>query len=1005
MLINAIPMFFLAIAITINLLGGCKSSDMQTVTQGVLHSPKTVHLLDGNAQPVVLVQDGQAKSVIVIPESEEKEKQKKYDFAAEELQGLLQQATGVKLDIVKDSKYAEGQAIFLGNSLAARKAGFDFGELPPDGFRVKTAGGNLAIIGNDADKVLIKGAAGNMIEETHRVDSRGTLFGAYDLLERYLGARFYYPGPLGTIIPQKTSVTIPAVDYEDSPVLKRRTMYPSTFAIDGTKESTNYKFRWRWGNTGIQAVNHSYLGWSDLYGKSKPYIFALNKDGTRSVRGFPNGHLNYVHPEILKLEMEHLERFYKDGWDLPWSSFDEKTQKWKRWVVFPHNSHIPVTPNDCFPGCESEEFQKYVRRYKGKPEDRKISEYSEVIHTYLVNLAGEIKKRWPDRYLLMGAYSAYTLPSPDVKYPNNIIADVCIMDGLAYHKEPDKYAFWINVLKEYKRLTGNTPYCWNYPCWPMDSTKAPVHMPDLVVRWHRDVVKEDILQGEFLCGAPRSFALDHLTFYFWFKAMWNPDFNVRAALDEYYRLSYGPAAPAMKQYFELMISQWEDKPWNVPCGRVGGLPLQKLYGETYSKPVREKLKTLEQQALAAAPAESDFARRAQSVINAHKEFFVEAELFDRLDRGSIVYVEPGTPQAIDGVIDDPCWNREGNQMLYRDSGEPIALKSRVKLCYDDEALYVACDFAETQMDNLKATAIAHDESAWDDDGIEFFLCPMPTPEHYVQIAINTSGICFDGWKEEIAGFTSAKNFRTERKIVKHADGYTMEVKIPWSEMGITAPKPGTSLRGNVIRNRRADKTVKTREIYAISPTLGQSNHNTKFFGTFVFTGNVRFREDFDMESGKNWRAAPIFGKAAVRDPDARATLSVENGVAKLTARMANSHTGANLSRQLSVPVCQGDQLEVRYRGPFAESRGRFSVSLVLKTKSGEKKFGWLADDRALPKTDWRIFNADIFKMCKVADPEAELKTIELILGGEKGMENSIEFDYVIISPDTAATVK
>ena len=58
--------------------------------------------------------------------------------------------------------------------------------------------------------------------------------------------------------------------------------------------------------------------------------------------------------------------------------------------------------------------------------------------------------------------------------------------------------------------------------------------------------------------------------------LWNPDFNVDAAIDAYCRDMYGPAGEAMRQLVHLQIDGWENSRW--PGGRISS---KNIYAISY----------------------------------------------------------------------------------------------------------------------------------------------------------------------------------------------------------------------------------------------------------------------------------------------------------------------------------------------------------------------------------------------------------------------------------------
>jgi hypothetical protein len=951
-----------------------------------LSRPARIHPVDAGASPVTLVKDGEARSVVVIPVVADPVQQRQYQALAEELQALILRATGAKLPVVTGRQFQGGAAIFLGNSEPARKAGLACDDLPAEGIRIRTGTNAVALIGYDLDTVPVKGPNGGLRHERivgqGGAPAIGTRFAVYDFAERFLGVRFYFPGDLGTIVPAAKDLVVAPVDYQDAPVYRKRDAW--SFANFGGMDGEDGKragYLWgehlRDGNGGGIQTNHTYHGWTKLYGETHPEYFALKKDGTRWVKGMMDiGYVCPSNPDVLKREVEHFENFYQTGDRAPWDN----------WVMYPHDSYIPLLPHDGFPGCECPDCQKLTAPPNPLFD---LMGHSELIHGYYVKVAKEVQRRWPDRWLDCGAYATYTLPPTSIEtYPGNMLIDLCIMDGIVLHKEPILWQRWADTAQAYRRMTGQKIYVWNYLCWPHESTQAPLHCPEMLARWNRENAAR--IDGQFYCGLGRTPGLDHLNAYFVFKSMWNPDINVPAALDEYYALCFGPSAPAMKRFHELLIDRWENTVWGEgPMGRVGGLPMDKLYGETYPREIRTRLRALSDEARKAAPAGTDFQRRLEYVLAAYEPFFKEAELYERVEaRGVIMYAgrrAEGVPSA------------EGIPMLNNKSGEPGPVQTRVQVAYDDQALYVTARCEEPNLAGLKTKAEKHDGEAWNDDAIEIFLCPDGEMDTYSQIAINTNGVIMDGHKPKFAGFDSGVDFKIETEIVKGEGEWTMTVRIPFQEIRAKAPVPGSVWRANFIRNRFAGPGGP----FSVSPTFGRSNHDTAFFGTIIFTGQDRFREDFMAGVAGRWQAGL---RNQEDDSDAWVKFADEGGIGKLSARMSKSGHIAYVETRPGIEVRRGDRIEVVYRGIKSDgmNSGRLEVHFLLADG-----YGWHADNRKFSDAGkgWHRVSVDLFDAIQCTKETSRLNMIMLALSSPPGSENEIEFQFVRVSPFTAETVK
>ena len=128
-------------------------------------------------------------------------------FASEELTNFLSRAFGTAVPVV--SSPSEGKvSIVLGDNEWPRAAGIDIASSPRDAFAVKTSGNRVFIAGRDENLTPIKAL---------EACERATLLGVYAFLEDYVGCRFYFPGPLGEIVPRLGRLELPDVDRLTTP--------------------------------------------------------------------------------------------------------------------------------------------------------------------------------------------------------------------------------------------------------------------------------------------------------------------------------------------------------------------------------------------------------------------------------------------------------------------------------------------------------------------------------------------------------------------------------------------------------------------------------------------------------------------------------------------------------------------------------------------------------------------------------------------------------------------
>ena len=293
---------------------------LRFLTAGLI-SVLTPAVADSADAPVRLVDKGQARAVVVTADAPTKTA----IYAAEELIRHVKRATGVELDIAKESKLPPGthSRVFVGETKAAAEEGIDAKRLKPEAYVLRSAGNDLFIVGREDD--------GEPLSPYH--SNVGTLWGVYDFLENVVGVRWLWPGELGTYVPQTDTIRLETIDRTATQRLRfrelawsrtrrfldgSRKMDPQDAKLGFSKETLQsyaralqvFLRRHRMGGMDAKPpTGHAFHGWWKRYGQEHPEWFALRKDGTR---GHPN-------PKALDVPMcvtnEKLQDFVVEKWD------------------------------------------------------------------------------------------------------------------------------------------------------------------------------------------------------------------------------------------------------------------------------------------------------------------------------------------------------------------------------------------------------------------------------------------------------------------------------------------------------------------------------------------------------------------------------------------------------------------------------------------------------------------------------------------------------------------
>jgi len=153
---------------------------------------------DSIPETLPLVTDGRSDYIIVRGENASDMETK----AAEELQSYLKQISGAELPIVTDSTAPVVKEIVIGQTNREADGQFAREELANDGFIIQTDAGKLWLIGGN---------------------EYGTLYAVYELLESYLGCRFY----TATFekVPETKNISLKIEEDKQIPVFETRHIY------------------------------------------------------------------------------------------------------------------------------------------------------------------------------------------------------------------------------------------------------------------------------------------------------------------------------------------------------------------------------------------------------------------------------------------------------------------------------------------------------------------------------------------------------------------------------------------------------------------------------------------------------------------------------------------------------------------------------------------------------------------------------------------------------------
>lgn len=764
---------------------------------------------------VTLVREGEAVSVIVIADDAHATTK----LAAEELQTYLAKMSGATVPITT-TRDPYKTAIYVGESEATRELGLTVDELTDGAFRIAAGEDWLALLGRDTTFVPPKPYNSSnsdierMLEEWDKVSggtwgspivqvykrfnrelgiwncSERSSFNAVCEFLRRQGVRWYYPGEMGEVVPQKATITVTPGNETVRPAFAMRNWHVAHFHV-APQEHILWTLR--------QGLNHG----ENVRG------FGPIGHGTRVVHA--RKEMQEAHPEYYGLFGDQRDTFY-GGAGRPCLSSAGLLQEninYARAVFDVYDMPmVSVMPQDGYGNvCQCE-----LCEGKGTPERGWFGGMSDYVFQFTEKVASEVYKTHPDHKISSFAYGTYLLPPETIdRFSPNVVLG--IVQSRAYRTDPERKQKLQDVRGRLLEQSENKLMIWDHYLHSREKSAfhgLPVYYPHAIADDLRELEGKsygDFIEVSFGRGlAIHAPIFNHLNLWVTARLYWDPQADLDTMLAEYYEQMWGPAAAEMKELVDYSEANFVKMPKDP-----------ELLGEAI-----KRLDAL----LAAAPADTPYAQRAAELSDYLKPM---RELRERLLHGRDDAMEvralnrpPRFELTFDGNLDDPFWaNLPSYPFRNIETGELPPHTGSTQLAWRDGMLHFAIRCNDLDMDTLTDAAKEFDDTnIWNGDCIELLI---ETQSHsYYQIVISPDGNVTDLDRQNgiSMGWTSDIEVRTQR----HNDGWTIEARLPVAPPEQTDPnnlvlgRLPTQTHPWYINVCRQRKRGQDRQWTAISPT-------------------------------------------------------------------------------------------------------------------------------------------------------------------------------------------
>ncbi|WOK08186.1 DUF4838 domain-containing protein [Imperialibacter roseus] len=444
---------------------------------------------DNSPERIILADKGQTLYRIVVPSAATADEQK----AANVLQDYLLQISGAALPIIEADRSRSRYEIVLGQNERLGELGLpiNLNELKEDGFLIKT----------DSLRLIIAGG-----------NEKGTLYGVYSFLEKYLGCRMY--SPKVKVVPRQATIMLDKIDDLQVPVIGFR--------------DTHYRVTWDEEYTDWHKLDHDAKGgrpdWGmwvhtfnelvppDVYYDEHPEYFAM-VNGKR----LPT-QLCLTNHDVLDITIQNLRRKIAENPEA------------KYWSVSQNDNRNFCTCDNC----------KAI-------DDREDSPSGSIIQ-----FVNQVADQFPDKMISTLAYE-YGRAAPKTLIPrDNVNIMLCSIE--AYRDKPIEAdttsADFVKDVQDWGKIAKDI-IVWDYviqfnhlisPFPNLHTLKPNIQffakngVNALFEQGNREV------GGEF--AALRAYLLS--------KLMWNPEEDVARLMSDFLNGYYGAAAKPIQQYIDEM---------------------------------------------------------------------------------------------------------------------------------------------------------------------------------------------------------------------------------------------------------------------------------------------------------------------------------------------------------------------------------------------------------------------------------------------------------------------
>lgn len=437
------------------------------------------------------------KCVVVYPKNADSREKD----AAQTLAYYLGKITSVSPRCIEEAKGMKPvRNVFVGKTSAGVKALGDLKGLPDDGYKIRTMDGALYLCGPSP---------------------LGTLNAAIGLLQDKLDVIWGMPDPLWESYPHKKQIELPQMDMSCKPAYAYRTC---SGVSGGTKlgELPLTYSRYIRLSDGHYEFDHNLFRIisANKYGKDHPEYFALF-DGIRQVSPTAFAQPCCTNPDVLKIVVDTARKAFDDD---------------------PNLKSFSICANDNAVFCECDKCAALDSPHRTW---REAKDYSGSYYHFVDQVARELMKTHPDRYILAYAYWGTVMPPRNIdKFTPNV--HIAVTQDFSQWPDPEYRRQDTEMLNEWrKKVSKLSVMVYTNLGW-----LTPKYFPHEAGDYLRTAAGCDA--SSIYCDTNPNWLFQSPMVYTISRQLWDPKLDTDALLKQYTKAMFGDQAETMSRFYDLI---------------------------------------------------------------------------------------------------------------------------------------------------------------------------------------------------------------------------------------------------------------------------------------------------------------------------------------------------------------------------------------------------------------------------------------------------------------------